>query len=150
MYQPFYGKYSYVVSTVIGTLSKPIIFVKGIQVKPETLKTWISLCLSVRSYSKLFYKFITYYMFNNSYNIDTWNVRNQVVEYIMPLKRRRRIKLKANSHEEDKYYLMFNNILTSGSNILQSNTHKGCCVLTATEYNYKLKSVIGRENKYRA
>ena len=57
------------------------------------------------------------------------------------------MKLKANSHEEDKYHLMSNNVLTSDSDLLGSNTHKGCCVLNATEYNYKLRSVIGREDE---
>ena len=57
------------------------------------------------------------------------------------------MKLKANNHEENKYYLMFNNALTSDSDLLGSNTHKGCCVLNVTEYNYKLRSVIGREDE---
>ena len=37
-------------------------------------------------------------------------------------------------------------MLASSSNLLQSNTHKGCCVLNTTDYNYKLRSVIGRED----
>ena len=82
-------------------------------------------------------------MFNNNFNIDTWNIRRQVVGYIMSLKKKRRMEVKTNSHEENKYHLMFNNVLTSASHLLQSNTHKGCCVLNATEYNYKLRSVIG-------
>ena len=131
----------------MGIPSKPEMFVQRIQVKPETPKSWIPLCSSLHSYSELFYKFITYYMFNNSYNIDTWNIRRKVVGYIMSLKRKQRMKLKANSHEEDKYHLMFNNVLTSDSDLLSSNTHKGCCVLNATsEYNYKLRSVIGQED----
>ena len=47
---------------------------------------------------------------------------------------------------EDKYHLIFNNVLTSSSNLLQSNTHKGCCVLNTTDYNYKLRSVIEQDN----
>ena len=51
------------------------------------------------------------------------------------------MKLKAKSYEEDKYYLIFNNVLTSNSDLLRSNTHKGCCVLNTTEYNgVQLKS----------
>ena len=92
-------------------------FVQGLQVKPEKPKSWIPLCLSLHSYSNLFFKFITYYMFNNSYNIGTWNIRRQVVGYIMSLKRKRRIKLKANSHKENNYHLMFNNVLTSDSDL---------------------------------
>ena len=132
------------VLTIMGIPSKPKIFIQGIQVKHETSKTWIHLCLSLRSYLKLFYKFITYYMFNNNYNIDPWNIRNQVVGYIMSLKRKRRMKLKTNSHEEDKYHLMFNNVLTLDSNLLQFNTHKRCCVLNTIKYNYKLRNVIGQ------
>ena len=45
------------------------------------------------------------------------------------------------------YHLMFNNVLTSDPDFLQSNTHKGCCVLNATEYNYKIRSVIGGEDE---
>ena len=76
------------IHTVMGIPSKPAIFVQGIQVKPETPKLWIPLSSSLRSYSKLFYKSITYYIFNNNYNIDTWNIRKQVVVYIMSLKRK--------------------------------------------------------------
>ena len=62
--------------------------VQGIQVKPETPKiTWLYLCSSLHSYSKLFYKFVAYYMFDNKHNIDTWSIRRQVVGYIMFLKR---------------------------------------------------------------
>ena len=91
----------------------------GIQVKLETPKTiWLYLCSSLYSYLKLFYKFVTYYMFDNKYNIDTQNIRRQAVGYIMSLKRKRRMKLKTNDCEEDKYHLIFNNILTSSSNLL--------------------------------
>ena len=38
---------------VMGIPPKPEMFVQGIQVKPETPKSWLSLCLSLRSYSKL-------------------------------------------------------------------------------------------------
>ena len=111
----------------MGIPSKPEMFlqgVQGIQVKPETPKSWIPLCLSLYSYSKLFYKFVTYFIFNNSYNIDTWNIRRLVVGYIIFLKRKRRMELKTNSREENKYHIMFNNILTSDSDLLQFNTHK--------------------------
>ena len=67
----------------------------------------------------------------------------------MSLKRKRRMKLKLNSHEEGKYHLMITNVLTSDSNLSRSNTHKGWCVLIATGYNYKLRSVVGREDKYK-
>ena len=65
----------------------------------------------------------------------------------MSLKRKRRMKIKANSHEEDKYHLMFNNVLTSDSDLLQSNTHKGYRVLNTTQYKYKLRSVNAKEDE---
>ena len=65
----------------------------------------------------------------------------------MSLKRKRRMKLKACSPEEDTYYLMHNNVLPSDSDLLRTNTHKGCFTLNANEYNYKLRSMIGREDK---
>ena len=57
------------------------------------------------------------------------------------------MKLKANNHEEDTYHLMFNNVLILDSDLLQCNTHKGCCVLNATEYSYKLRSAIEQEDE---
>ena len=81
-------------------------------------------------------------MFDNNFIINTWNIRRQVVGYIMSLKKKQRMKLKAKSCTEDKYCLIFNNVLISSSDLLQSNTHKGCCVLNTTDYNYKLRSVI--------
>ena len=70
--------------------------------------------------------------------ILTWNIRRQVVGYIMSMKRKGRMKLKADSPEEGKYHLMFNNLLPSDSDLLQTNTHKGCCMMNAIEYNYKI------------
>ena len=61
----------------------------------------------------------------------------------MSMKRKQRTKVKAQSPEQDKYHLMFNNVLLSDSDLLCTNTHKGCCLLNAIEYNYKLKSVTG-------
>ena len=101
--------------------------------------------LSLQSYEKLFYKFVTYYMFNNNYNIDTWNIRRQIVGYVMSVKRERRMKIKTKSCAEVKYHLVLNNVLTSSSILLQSNTHKGYCILNTTGYNYKLRSVISRQ-----
>ena len=126
--------------------SKSEILVPGIQVKPETPITWLPLCSALHSYLKLFYKFATYYMIDHIYNIDTWKIRKQVVEYLMSLKRKRGAKLKAKGCAEGRYHRVFNNVLESSSDLLRSNTHKGCCVLNATDYNYKLRSVIGRED----
>ena len=58
--------------TVTTILSKPEMIVQGIQIKPETSKTtWLYLYSSLYSYSKLFYKLVTYFMFDSKYNIDT-------------------------------------------------------------------------------
>ena len=118
-----------------------------IQVKPEIPKSLVPLHSSLQPFMKCFYKIVTYYMINYDYNINTWNIRRQIIGYIMSLKRKQRMKLDANNHEEDKYYLMFKNTVSSDSDLLQSNTHKECCVLNANAYNYKLRSVIGQEDE---
>ena len=66
----------------------------------------------------------------------------------MSLKRKRGAIFKAKGCTEGRYHRIFNNVLESSSDLLQTNTHKGCCVLNATDYNYKLRSVIGREDTY--
>ena len=116
------------------------------QVKPETPKSWISSHSSLQPYVKYFYKFVTYYMFDHNYNIDTCDIRRQIVEYIMSVKRKRGAKLKAKGCAEGRYHRIFNNVLESSSDLLRINTHKSCSVLKATDYNYKLRSVIGRED----
>ena len=68
----------------------------------------------------------------------------------MSLKRKRRTKLKASSPEEDKYHLILSNVLQFDSDNLCTNTHKECFLLNANEYNYKLRSVIGREDESKA
>ena len=79
-------------------------------------------------------------MFDHNYNIDTRGIRSQLVGYIMALKRKRGAKLKAKGCAEGRYHRI---VLKSSSDLLRNNTHKGCSVLTATDYNYKLRSVIG-------
>ena len=64
----------------------------------------------------------------------------------MFLKRKKGAKLKAKGCAEDRYHHIFNNLLESSSNLLPTNIHKGCSVLKATDYNYKLRSIIGRED----
>ena len=104
------------------------------QVKPEAPKSWLPLHSSLQLYVKSFYKFVTYHMFDNNYNIDTWNIRKQVTGYIMSPKRKQRMKLKTKGCTNDHYHLIFDNILLSSSKFLQSNTHKGCCVLDTTNF----------------
>ena len=86
-------------------------------------------------------------MIDYNHSVNSGNIRGQVVEYIMSLKRKRKTKLKTYSPEENKYHLMFNNVLSSDYDLLRTNTHKGCCILGANESNYKLRSVIGREDE---
>ena len=98
--------------------------------------------------TKFIFEVVLYvYYIDNNYNIDTSNIRRQVIRYVMSPNRRWRMKLKAKSCEEDKYHLIFNNVLTSDSDLLQSNTNKGCCMLDTTDYNYELRRVIERENE---
>ena len=98
---------------------------------------------------KYFYKFVTYYIFDHNYNINPRDIKRQLVGYIMSLKRKRGAKLKAKGCAEGRYHRMFNNMLKSSSDLLRTNTHNNCCVLNATDYNYKLRSVIGREDDSR-
>ena len=86
-------------------------------------------------------------MIDYYFSTNTDNIKKQILRYIMSLKRKQRTKLKACSPEEDKHYLMFNNVLPSDSDLLHNNTHKGCCISNANEYNYKLRSIIGQEDK---
>ena len=64
----------------------------------------------------------------------------------MSLRRKWRMKMKTKGGAEDHYHFMFNNVLTSNSDLLQSNTQERCCVLDTMDYNYKLRSVIRRED----
>ena len=94
-------------------LYKDISTVTPIQVKHETPRLWVPPHSSLQPYMKYFYKLVTYYMIDCNYNINnTWNIRRQVVGYSMSLKRKRKMKFKANSHEDNKYHLMFNNVLS--------------------------------------
>ena len=65
----------------------------------------------------------------------------------MSMKRKWRSNLKARNPKQDKYHLMFNNVLPSDSDLLCTNTHKGCCLLNIDEYNCKLRSVTGLEDE---
>ena len=47
---------------------------------------------------------------------------------------------------EGRYHRIFNNVLESSFDLLQTNTHKEFCWLNATDYNYKLRGIIGRED----
>ena len=66
----------------------------------------------------------------------------------MSMNRKRGAKLKAKGYTEGRYHCIFNNVLESSSDLLRTNTHMGCYVLTATNYNYKLRSVIGQADNY--
>ena len=86
-------------------------------------------------------------MIDYNYSNNTNNIRRQVVQYVMSMKRKIKIKIKVCSPEEDTYHLRFNNVLPCDSDRLRTNTHKGCCMLNANEYNYKLRSIIGQEDE---
>ena len=118
------------------------------QVRPESPESWIPARSSLQPYVQWFGKFVTYYMFDHNYIVDTCDIRRQLGRYIMAPKRKRGAKLKAKGCAEGCYHHMFNNMLESSSDLLRTNTHKGCSVLTATDYNYELRSVIGQEDNY--
>ena len=54
------------------------------------------------------------------------------------------MRLKTKECAESCYHHIFENLMESNYKLLQPNTHKGCCVLNTTDYNYKLRSAIGR------
>ena len=94
---------------------------------------------------KYFCKLITYYVINYNHHNNINNFQRQVMGYIMSMKRKRRTIVKSQYQERDIYQLMFNHVLPSNSDLLYTNTHKGCCLLNTNEYNDKLRSVIGQE-----
>ena len=116
------------------------------QVKLEAPKLWLPLCSSLQPYAKFFYKFVRYYMIDHNNNIDTWNTQKQVVGYIMFLKRKQRAKFTVKGCAESRYHRIFNHKTESSSDLIQSNTHKGYRMLNTTDYNYKLRSVLGQED----
>ena len=87
-------------------------------------------------------------MFDHNCIVDTCDIKRQLGRYIMTPKRKQGAKLKTEGCAEGRYHLMFNNMLESSSDLLQTNTHKGFSTLTAIDYNYKLRSVIGQEDNY--
>ena len=115
--------------------------------KPEIFKSWTSLSSSLQTYVKYFHKLIAYYTIDYAHYNNINNILRQVIGYIMSMKRKQRTNLKAQYRERDKCQLMFNNVLSSDSDILCTDTHKGCCLLSTNEYSYKLRSVIGREDE---
>ena len=99
--------------------SKPEILLQNIrgfvivpeQVNPKALKLWLSSCSLLQPYAKSFYIFVTYYMIDHSYNIDSWNIIKQVAGYIMSLKRKQKEKVKVKECAEGRYHCIFNHIL---------------------------------------
>ena len=63
--------------------------------KPEISKSWIPSRSSLQPYMKYFHKLIAYYMIDYNYSNNTDNIRTQVIEYIMSMKRKQRTNLKA-------------------------------------------------------
>ena len=114
--------------------------------KPEISKLWTLSRSSLKPYMKYFHKLIAYYIIEYNYYDNINNIQRQVIGYILSMKRKQRNNLKTRYQEQDKYHLMSNNVLPSDSDLLCTNIHKGCRLLSANEYNYKLRSVIGQEN----
>ena len=86
-----------------GIQSKPEIPLQNIheftilskQVKPEASKSRLPLHASLQSYTKLFYKYLGYYVIDQNTNNNTWSIRKQTVGYIIFLKRKQSGKVKA-------------------------------------------------------
>ena len=113
------------------------------QVRPEAPKSWLPLRSLLQPYVRSFYKFVTYYIIDHYYNTVTWNIKKQVAGYIMSLKRKQRTELKTKVYAEGCYHQIFNHVLESSSNLVQSNTRQGCCVFDITNYNCKPRSMLG-------
>ena len=118
----------------------------SIHMKPEISKSWASSRSSLLPYMKYFHKLIAYYIIDYNHYNNINNTQRQVIGYIMSIKRKWRNNLKARYQEQDKFHLMYNNVLPSDYDLFCTSTHKGCCLLNANEYNYKLKSVIRQED----
>ena len=58
------------------------------QLKPEVSKSWLPSRSLLQLYVKSFYKFVTCYMIDYNYNMDTRNIKKQVTGYIVSLKRK--------------------------------------------------------------
>ena len=92
-------------------------------VKPESPESWIPSRSSLQPYAQWFDKFVTYYMFDHDFIVDTCDIRRQLGRYIMAPKRKQRAKLKAEGCAEGHYYPMLNNMLESSSDLLQTKRH---------------------------
>ena len=102
----------------------------------------ITFIARLQPYVTSFYQSIGYYMIDHNNDIDTWNIRKQVVENIMFLKRKQRPKLKVKGCTEGSYHWIFKNEIKLSSDLVQSITHESCHMLNTTGYNYKLRSVL--------
>ena len=114
--------------------------------KPEISKLWTSFHSSLQSYIKYFHKLIVYYIINYNYYYNINNIWRQVIGHVISMKRKQRTILKTQYRKQDKYQPMINTVLPSDSDLLYTNTQKGCCLLNANEYNNKLRCVIGWED----
>ena len=64
----------------------------------------------------------------------------------LKMKERGKVKAKAKGCAEDRYHRNSNHKLEINSHLVPSCTHAGSCVMNAMNYNYKLRSVIRRED----
>ena len=93
---------------------------------------------------------IGYYVIDWNTINNTWNIRKQTAGYIMLLKRKESAKVKAKGcvGVEGHHSWKFNHKSKSISLILPSCFHIGSYVMNILDYNYKLRSVIGREDNF--
>ena len=58
--------------------------------------------------------------------------------------------MKAKECAEDRYHRMFNHKVESSLHLVPSCSLMGSCMMDTMDYNYKLRSVIGREDDFKA
>ena len=68
----------------------------------------------------------------------------------MFLKRKQSTKIKAKGCAEGNYHQKFNHEVESGSHLVTSCFYAGSYVINVLNQNYKIRSVIGREDDFTA
>ena len=141
------------ISTVTSVPSKPEFFLQhicefticSIQAKPETFMLWLLLHASVQTSVLLFYKYIGYYMIDQTTN-------NTTLGYIMLLKRKWKREVKGNWCAKGRPHRECNNEVESSSLIVSPYVVMGSCLMNVMDYNfnYKLRSVVGWEDDFTA
>ena len=116
------------IPTVIPIPPKPEVLLQSTReitilsnhIKSEASKLWLPLHASLKSCTKLFYKYIGYYVIDWNTDNNTWSIKRQAVGYVMFLKRKQSAKVKAKRCTEGRYHQKFNHKVESSSHIITS------------------------------